>query len=142
MEENQKFCLGLYSGSLDKLTMAGVMLSGAAIDDMDVEVFIFLQAVRFFKKGVPNSRANLDVSEYPEEKEKMLAAMKGINVQEWTEFLEMAKEMTNVKVHVCSLAAKLVGVDKKEGFIDLVDDIVGIGEYITVASEADLNILL
>ena len=142
MEENQKFCLGLYSGSLDKLTMAGVMLSGAAIDDMEVDVYIFLQAAKLFLKGVPNKRADLDVSEYPENKEKMLAAMKELNVQEWTEFLEMAKEMTNVKVHICSLAAKLVGGDKKEDFIDLVDDIAGIGEYITVASEADLNILL
>ena len=36
-----KLCMGLFSGSLDKLTAAGVILSGAAADDMDVEVFCF-----------------------------------------------------------------------------------------------------
>jgi len=119
MEENQKFCLGLYSGSFDKLTMAGVMLSGAAADDMDVDIFVFIQGARVFRKGVKN-----------------------VNTMEWIEFLEMAKELTNVKVHVCGLAGKMWGGEKKEDFIDLVDDIVGISQYITAAAEADLNILL
>jgi peroxiredoxin family protein len=142
MEENQKFCLGLYSGSFDKLTMAGVMLSGAAADDMDVDIYVFIQGARLFRKGVPNSRADLGVSEYPEKREELLEAMKNVNTMEWIEFLEMAKELTNVKVHVCGLAGKMWGGEKKEDFIDLVDDIVGISEYITTASEADLNILL
>ena len=142
MEENQKFCLGLFTGSMDKLTMAGVILSGAAADDMDVDIYVFLHGARVFKKGVPNSRADLGMVEYPEKKEELLAAMKELNTMEWLELFEMAKELTNVKVHVCGLAGKLWGAEKKEEFIDIVDDIVGISEYITAASEADLHILL
>ena len=142
MEENKKFCLGLFTGSMDKLTMAGVILSGAAVDDMDVDIYVFLHGARVFKKGVPNSRADLGMAEYPEKKEELIASMKKLNTMEWLEFFETAKELTNVKVHVCGLAGKLWGGEKKEDFIDLVDDIVGISEYITAASDADLHILL
>ena len=45
-----KLCMGLFSGSLDRLTAAGVILSGAAADDMDVEIFVLLQGARAFIK--------------------------------------------------------------------------------------------
>jgi len=54
-----KLCMGLFSGSLDKLTAAGVILSGAAADDMDVEVFVLLQGARAFIKGNENKIDNL-----------------------------------------------------------------------------------
>jgi len=43
---------------------------------------------------------------------------------------------------MCSLAGKVVGGEKKEDFIDLVDDICGIGEYITSIQEADVNLFI
>ena len=36
----QKMTMALFSGSVDKLTCAGVILSGAAADDMDVDIFV------------------------------------------------------------------------------------------------------
>ena len=54
-----KLCMGLFSGSLDKLTAAGVILSGATADDMDVEVFVLLQGARAFIKGNENKIDNL-----------------------------------------------------------------------------------
>ena len=54
----------------------------------------------------------------------------------------MAKELTEMKVHICSLAGKIAGADKMEDFIDLVDDICGIGEYIESVQESDVNIFI
>lgn len=135
-------CLGLFSGAVDKLTAAGVILSGAAADDMDVDIYVFIQAARVFKKDVGDDVSKLSMSECPERKEEFLKATKELNVSTWLEFFEMAKEMTNVKIHVCGLAGKIWGAEKLDDFVDIVDDIVGIGEYITAAEEADFHLFI
>ena len=135
-----KLCMGLFSGSLDKLIGAGVILSGAAADDMDVEVFVLLQGARAFIKG--NETKIDNVSEAPELKEHFIKQLKVVNVPEWYDFFEMAKDMTNVKIHICSLAGKIWGGEKLEDFNALVDDICGIGEYLTAAEEADIHMFI
>lgn len=135
-----KLCMGLFSGSLDKLIGAGVILSGAAADDMDVEVFVLLQGARAFIKGNENKIDN--VSEALELKEHFIKQLQVVNVPEWYDFFEMAKDMTNVKIHICSLAGKIWGGEKLEDFNALVDDICGIGEYLTAAEEADIHMFI
>jgi peroxiredoxin family protein len=135
-----KMCMGLFSGSLDKLVGAGVILSGAAADDMDVEVFVLVQGARAFIKG--NEYKMDDMAEFPELKEHFIKQLKALNVPEWYDFFEMAKDMTNVKIHICSLAGKIWGGEKLEDFNDLVDDICGIGEYLTSAEEADIHMFI
>ncbi len=54
----------------------------------------------------------------------------------------MAKEMTNVKIYICSLAGKIWGGEKLEDFNGLVDDLCGIGEYLTAAEEADIHMFI
>ena len=138
--ENKKMTMALFSGSIDKLTGAGVVLSGAAADDMDVDVFVLLMGARAFIKGNENKMDGL--SEYPELKDEFFKSLETLKVSTWIEFFEMSKELTNVKIHICSLAGKMWGGEKKEDFIDLVDDICGIGEYITSAQEADVHLFI
>lgn len=140
MEENKKMCMALFSGSIDKLTGAGVVLSGAAADDMDIDVYVLLMGARAFIKGNENKMDGL--SEYPELTDEFQASLKRLNVSTWVEFFTMAKELTNVKIHICGLAGKMWGGEKMEDFIDLADDIVGIGEYITAAQEADVHLFI
>ena len=142
MEENKKMCMALHSGSLDRLTGAGVVISGAAADDMDVEVFVLLQAARAFKKEIADDYEKLPMTENEEIKEEFIASLKKLNVPTWIEFFEMAKDLANVKIHVCSLAGKVWGGEKTEDFVDLVDDICGIGEYIEAAQEADVHLFI
>lgn len=94
-----KLCMGLFSGSLDRLTAAGVILSGAAADDMDVEVFVLLQGARAFIKGNENKIDNL--SEASLLKDEFINSLESLNVPSWYEFFKMAKEMTNVKI-ICN----------------------------------------
>lgn len=142
MEENKKMCMALHSGSLDRLTGAGVVISGAAADDMDVEVFVLLQAARAFKKEIADDYEKLPMTENEDIKEDFIASLKKLNVPTWIEFFEMAKDLTNVKIHVCSLAGKVWDGEKTEDFIDLVDDICGIGEYLDAAQEADVHLFI
>jgi peroxiredoxin family protein len=138
--ENKKMTLALFSGSVDKLTAAGVILGGAAAEDIDVEIFVLLQAAFAFKKE--NAMVNDRVAEIPDKKDDFLASLKRLNTPHWTEAFKNAKELTSVKVHICGFAGKVWKGEKLEDFIDLADDICGIGEYIASAEEADINLFI
>ncbi len=142
MEENKKMCLALFSGSVDKLTAAGVILSGAAADDMDVDIYVLLQGARAFRKDIGDNPDKLNMSENIEMKDEFMASLKKLNVKTWLEFFREAKSLTNVKVHICGLAGKVWNADKLEDFVDITDDIVGISEYITAAQEADVHLFI
>ena len=136
----KKLCIALFSGSVDKLTAAGVILGGAAAEDMDVDIFVLLQAAFAFKKE--NALTNERVAEITDKKDEFLASLKRLEAPHWTEAFKTAKEMTNVKIHICGFAGKVWHGEKLEDFIDLADDIVGIGEYIDTAENADIDLFI
>ena len=138
----QKMTMALYSGSLDKLTAAGVILSGAAADDMEVDIYVLLMAARAFKKEIATNKDKLELAENAHLRDEFLQSLDKLNVNEWHEFFREAKELTNMKIHICGLAGKIWGAEKLDDFIDLADDIVGIGEYITSAQEADVHLFI
>ncbi len=140
--ENQKMTMALFSGSLDKLTAAGIILSGAAADDMDVDIYVLLQGARAFKKEIGDNPDKLAMAENTDLKEEFLKSLEQLKVKTWLEFFKEAKELTNVKIHICGLAGKIWGGEKLEDFVDIADDIVGIGEYITSAQEADVHLFI
>ena len=140
--ENKKMTIALFSGSLDKLTAAGVILSGAAADDMDVDVYVLLQGARAFMKDMAGNTDDLELAENPKLKAQFLESLKKLNVKPWLEFFREAKELTNVKIHICGLAGKVWGGEKLEDFVDLADDIVGIGECITSMQESDVHLFI
>ena len=134
--------MALFSGSLDKLTAAGIVLSGAAADDMDVDIYVLLQGARAFKKEIGDNPDKLAMAENPDLKQEFLNSLEQLKVKTWVEFFREAKELTNVKIHICGLAGKIWGGEKLEDFVDLADDICGIGEYITSAQETDVHLFI
>jgi len=136
----KKLTIALFSGSVDKLTAAGVILGGAAAEDMDVEIFVLLQAAFAFKKE--NAMTNERVAEITDKQDEFLASLKRLNAPHWTEAFRNAKEMTNVKIHICGFAGKVWHGEKLDDFIDLADDIVGIGEYMDAAESSDINLFI
>ncbi|MBN2776476.1 MAG: hypothetical protein JXR36_02470 [Bacteroidales bacterium] len=133
-----KFVIGLSSGSIDKLTGAGVMMSGAAADDMEIEVYVLLTAARAFMKG--NEELQDSCADYPHIKEEFFKTLKDNSVPTWVEFFEQAAEFTDVKVYICSLAGKIWGGVKMEDFNHLVTGFCGIGQYLDAAKEAELHV--
>lgn len=139
---NKKFCLGLFTGSIDKLTAAGVIISGAAAMDMDIEIYVLLQGARAFKKDIGDDASKLNMAENAELKKEFLNSLKQLKVKTWIEFFREAREYTNVKIHMCGLAGKFWNGTKLDDFVDIVDDICGIGSYIESAEEADVNLFI
>ena len=140
--EEKKMCLGLFTGSVDKLTAAGVIISGAAAMDMKVDIYVLLQGARAFKKDVGDNSDKLQMAENPAMKEEFLQSLKNLKVKTWVEFFKEARSITDVKIHICGLAGKIWGGEKLEDFIDIADDICGIGAYITATQEADVNLFI
>ena len=66
--EKKKMCLGLFSGSVDKLTAAGIILSGAVADDMKVDIYVLLQGARAFRKDIGDDSDKLQMAENPAKK--------------------------------------------------------------------------
>jgi peroxiredoxin family protein len=140
--ENKKMTMALFSGSLDRLTAAGVVISGAAADDMEVDVYVLLQGARAFKKDIAEDIDQLNMAENQQLKDEFVASLKRLNVKPWLDFFKEAKELTNVRIHICGLAGKIWGGEKLEDFVDIADDICGVGEYITAAQEADVHLFI
>jgi len=140
--ESKKMCLGLFTGSVDKLTAAGIIISGAAALDMKVDIYVLLQGARAFRKDIGDDAAKLQMAENPALKEEFMESLKNLKVKTWVEFFREAKEITDVKIHICGLAGKIWGGEKLDDFIDLADDICGIGAYLSSAEEADVNLFI
>jgi peroxiredoxin family protein len=140
--EKKNFAMGLFSGSLDKLTAAGIILNGAVAFDMSVDIYVLLQGARAFKKEIGANTDLLSMAENANLRAEFIESLERLKVKPWLDFFKEAKNMGNVKIHVCGLAGKIWGGEKMEDFADIVDDICGIGEYITKAQEADLHMFI
>jgi peroxiredoxin family protein len=101
---------------------------------------VLLTAARAFIKG--NEDLEDAWVEYPHLKNEMLKRMKEIKMSSWMDSMREVKDMTDVKIYICSLAGKLWGGEKLEDFNDLVDGFSGIFQYVQAANEADLHISL
>ncbi len=135
-----KMVIGLSSGSIDKLVGAGVIMSGAAAADMDIEVYVLLTAARAFLKE--NEELRDSFIEYPHLKNEMLERMKELKMQNWVDAFRQVKEFTNVKIYICSLAGKMWKGESLDQYIDIVDDFTGIFQYVEAAQAADLHMNL
>jgi len=140
--ETKKMCLGLFTGSVDKLTAAGIIISGAAALDMKVDIYVLLQGARAFKKDIGDNAEKLQMAENASLKEEFMQSLKNLKVKTWVEFFREAKQITDVKIHICGLAGKIWGAEKLDEFIDIADDICGIGAYLSSAEEADINLFI
>ncbi len=140
--EEKKMCLGLFTGSVDKLTAAGIILGGAAALDMKVDIYVLLQGARAFKKDIGDNSDKLQMAENPDMKEEFMQSLKNLKVKTWVEFFKEAREIADVKIHICGLAGKIWGGEKLEDFIDIADDICGISAYISSVQEADVNLFI
>ena len=136
----KKMVLALVSGGMEKLTVGGIILSGAVAQDMEVEVFLLLGGAYAFRKGIAENMKEPGEAHYV--KDEFLSGLEKAKVPYWLDFYKQAKEMGNVKFYLCGTAGKIWGSDKLEDYVDLVDEVCGIGEYVSSAEEADLSITL
>ena len=127
--------IGLASGSIENLVVTSTVTGGAVALDMDVDIYLLLGGAYAFRKDVAEKGT---YSDRPELKDEMAVGMADNAVPDPLASLRNLKADGRVKIHCCGTAGKIWGAGALEDFIDLVDDIVGIAEYIVRCEEADV----
>ena len=130
-----KLVIGLASGSLERLLVTSTVTGGAVALDMDVDIYLLLGGAYAFRKDVAGKGT---YSDRPELADEMAAGMAAAAVPAPLDNLRKLKADGNVRIHCCGTAGKLWGAGELGDFVDLVDDIVGIAEYITSCEDADV----
>jgi peroxiredoxin family protein len=107
---SERLSIIVTSGTREKLQMAAMVASVAAVSGTAVTVFLSMNALAYFKKGA--SRAAPSEGEFG----KLLEAKKA---PEFMMLFESAVELGEAKVHPCSMAVDVLGLpeDALESFL-------------------------
>jgi peroxiredoxin family protein len=127
--------IGLASGSIESLVVTSTLTGGAVALDMDVDIYLLLGGAYAFRKDVAGKGT---YSDRPELLDEMKAGMADNAVPDPIESLRKLRKDGHVRIHACGTAGKIWGAGELGDFVDIVDDIVGIAEYITRCEEADI----
>lgn len=136
----ERLSMIVFSGTVDKLYPVSILTSGAVAMDMDVDIFLTFWGLNaFFKETIKtNTRMSKDFEDMAS---MMMQVMKEKKVPSWYDTLKNAKELGNVKIHACSMTLDLLGL-KKEHLDDIVDDIMGVGEFIETARDSKITLFI
>ncbi len=137
---SDKLAIVVFSGTVDRLLPAAIIASGGVAMGMDVELFLTFWGLNAFRKDSVNSNTRFS-KDYEDMAPLMMQVMKNKNVPSWFEMLKRAKEIGNVKVHACAMTYDLLDM-KKEDLADIVDDVIGVGEFISIAKDAKITLFV
>ena len=135
-----RLSLVVFSGTVDKLYPVAIMASGAVALGQDVEIFLTFYGLEAFRKGEPQKNMKMDVN-YGEVGPMMMKVMMAKKMPSWYDMLVKVKEMGNVKVHACATTYDLMDM-KKEDLDPIVDDVIGVTEFLSRAGEGGITMFL
>jgi len=136
--KQKKMAVAVFSGSIDRLTGLAMLVTGAVSMGLEVDLFLQLWGAYAFKKDVLQN--NMNFSEFQDKVPEVARRLQELKLPSWFELIRQAKKAGNLKIYVCSTAASIWNA-KKEDF-ELVDDIIGVGEWIEKMSEADITLFV
>ncbi len=135
-----RLSLVVFSGTVDKLYPVAIMASGAVALGQDVEIFLTFYGLEAFRKGHPQKNMAMDMN-YPEIGPMMMKVMMAKKMPSWYDMLAKVKAMGNVKVHACATTYDLMDM-KKEDLDPMIDDVIGVTEFLSRASEGGITLFL
>ncbi len=100
---SSKICVVVVSGSLERLQMAAMVASVAAVSGHEVMVFLSMNALPYFVKG--------NTAKAPHEGE-MGRLISGKKVPEFKTLFEQAVELGDARIYPCSMAMDVLGVEQ------------------------------
>ncbi len=123
-----KICVVTVSGSLERLQMAAMVASVAAVSGQEVIVFLSMNALSYFVKG--------NTSKAPHEGEmgELIATKK---VPEFKTLFEQAVELGDAKIYPCSMAMDVLGVEQ-DGLEDYLENATGLTKFLHDANDGQI----
>ncbi|MBI3902467.1 MAG: DsrE/DsrF/DrsH-like family protein [Nitrosomonadales bacterium] len=123
-----KVCVVVVSGTLERLQMAAMVASVAAVSGQEVLVFLSMNALSYFVKG--------DDSKAPHEGE-MGALMADKKIPAFKMLFEQAVELGDAKIFPCSMAMDVLGVEQ-EGIEDYLENATGLTKFLHDAQDGQV----
>ncbi|MEW5933081.1 MAG: DsrE/DsrF/DrsH-like family protein [Bacillota bacterium] len=136
----ERFSMVVFSGTVDKLYPVAIMASGAVAMGMEVDIFVTFWGLQAFRKGNPRELGRVS-KDFEDQAGAMMQIMQEKNVPSWYDTLLRAKELGNVRVHACAMTMDLFGLTK-EDLDPIVDDVVGVGEFVDRAKEGKVTLFI
>ena len=125
-----KFVICQTSSELEKLQAMASLAGGAATIDMEVHVFLAMDALTAFKKDVIEKRAWKTSGEVGE-------ALLKSDMPTFIEYLKEAKKVGKIKIYACEATMNLLGLSK-EDLSDVIDEVIGLMGFFEIASGGQL----
>jgi len=116
------------SGSREKLQMAAMVASVAAVGGSDVRVFLSMNALPYFGKNAPKHAE-------PEGAVGRLLEKK--NVPSFDELFQQAVELGDAKIYACSMAMDILGL-QHEQLEPYVAETMGLTKFLDEAAEGQV----
>lgn len=136
----ERFSMVVFSGTVDKLYPVAIMASGAVAMGMEVDIFVTFWGLQAFRRGNPRELRRVS-KDFEDQAGAMMQIMQEKNVPSWYDTLLRAKELGNVRVHACAMTMDLFGLTK-EDLDPIVDDVVGVGEFVDRAKEGKVTLFI
>jgi peroxiredoxin family protein len=125
---NRRIHIVVVSGSHERLQMAAMIASVAAVSGDDIRVFVSMNALPMFRKGAPSvALAEGAVGE--------LLARK--NVPPFKQLFESAVELGSARILPCSMAMDLLGLEASD-LEPYMDAPTGLTKFLGDAAEGQL----
>ncbi|SDH86602.1 hypothetical protein [Roseospirillum parvum] len=126
----------LVSGEREKLQMAAMTASVAAVSDRPTEVFVSMNAILSFKRGLPPEER------YPEgggffAAQFAKASAKG-GTPDAVDLLAQGRMLGGVKVWACAMVLDMLGWEDDDLTEDLFDGRLGLTKFLADAESGDL----
>jgi peroxiredoxin family protein len=116
------------SGSREKLQMAAMVASVAAVSGSDVRVFLSMNALPYFVKNAPKHAD-------PEGAVGRMLEQK--NVPPFDELFQQAAELGDAKIYACSMAMDVLGL-QQEQLEPYVAETRGLTKFLDEAAEGQV----
>jgi peroxiredoxin family protein len=136
----ERMSLVLFSGTVDKLTAASILATGAAAMGMEVDVFLTTWGIEAFRKDAykTNRRVSSDYADYAP---VMLEAMAAKKAPSWMENLLGAREIGDVHIAACSMTMELFNL-KRDDLEPIVDEVTGVATFIEHARDSKITLFI
>jgi len=119
----------LCSGDHEKIQMAAMAGSVAAVSDRPVEVFVSMNALAVFQKNPEGDRySGGDFSKVMQERK----------VPDALELFGQGKMLGEMKIYACSMAMDVAKIDLEDLVDDLIDDAGGLTKFLADAEAGQL----
>ncbi len=131
MDEQEKFSIVLFSGTVDKIMAAVTMAVGAAATGKQVTLFLTFWGLMAFRKDdwKTNRRFSKDFEDYAGPAMEMMAAK---HVPSWMETLRSGMELGGITIKACSMTMDLFDM-KLEHFEPIVSEVTGVVSFVSDA---------